>query len=332
MARIPSRRSAFTLIELLVVIAIIAMLIALLLPAVQQAREAARRSECRNNLHQIGLALHNYLDSHRVFPPTGCYPPAVFGTYKSWSSPARLLPYLEQANLQNLIDWGTAYDVQGAVTRMRVPAYLCPSDVNDKARPDGAITHYPLSYVANVGTWFVFDRQSGQFGNGAAASNARLSDRDFTDGMSNTLGYGEVKSWQAYLRDGGNPSTLGVPPPAMPADVAAYGGSFKADSGHTEWVDGHAHQTGFTTTFTPNTFVPYTSGGQVYDVDFTSCREQHSNCTGPTYAVVTSRSYHEGMVHVLLMDGSARSVSENLNLQVWRSLGTRAGNEVVGEF
>ena len=326
------RRPGFTLIELLVVIAIIAILIALLLPAVQQAREAARRSECRNNLHQIGLALHNYLDVHRAFPPSGCYPPASSGPFKSWSPQARILPFLEQANLQNLIDWGAAYDLQGNVTQTRVPSYLCPSEINDKGRPDGPIIHYPLNYAFNVGTWFIYDRQTGIAGNGAIAPNSRTADRDFTDGMSNTLAAAEVKAWQPYLRDGGNPAALGAPVPVSPTDVGTLGGSFKSNSGHTEWVDGHAHQAGFTTTFTPNTVVPFTSGGQVFDIDFTSCRESHSNCTGPTYAVVTSRSYHEGMVHVLLMDGSARSVSENIHWQTWRDLGQRNDGRPLGEF
>src|SRR3954454_21148910 len=99
------RVRGFTLIELLVVIAIIAVLVALLLPAVQQAREAARRVQCKNNLKQMGLALHNYLDVYTCFPPLGCYPAAAVGQWKTFSAQARLLPYLEQANLQNLIDW-----------------------------------------------------------------------------------------------------------------------------------------------------------------------------------------------------------------------------------
>jgi hypothetical protein len=109
---------------------------------------------------------------------------------------------------------------------------------------------------------------------------------------------------------------------------------FQADSGHTEWADGRAHHVGFTTTLTPNTQVLCTNGPNgVQDVDYNSQREDNPEGTpNRTYAVVTSRSWHEGIVHVLLMDGSARPVSENVNLQVWRSLGTRAGNEVVGEF
>lgn len=102
----PVPRCGFTLIELLVVIAIIAVLVALLLPAVQQAREAARRSQCGNNLKQIGLALHNYLEAHSVFPPSYCVVPGVTTSVGGqWSAMARVLPYVDQAGLQNLIDW-----------------------------------------------------------------------------------------------------------------------------------------------------------------------------------------------------------------------------------
>ena len=130
----------FTLVELLVVIAVIGILVALLLPAVQAAREAARRMSCTNNLKQICLALHNYHDTYKVFPPSGIYPQAV--TADSWSLQARILPFLEQANLQDLIDWNVSYALQTQVAQTRVPTYFCPSDPKDHARPDGAVTHH----------------------------------------------------------------------------------------------------------------------------------------------------------------------------------------------
>src|SRR2546429_4956642 len=99
----------FTLIELLVVIAIIAVLVSLLLPAVQQAREAARRTQCKNNLKQIGLALHNYLESFSRFPPSICIRP---GGPPGWSAQARLLPFIEQANLSNLTNFQSSFDTQ----------------------------------------------------------------------------------------------------------------------------------------------------------------------------------------------------------------------------
>jgi prepilin-type N-terminal cleavage/methylation domain-containing protein len=314
-------RSGFTLIELLVVIAIIAVLIALLLPAVQQAREAARRASCKSNLHQIGIASHNYLGIYKAFPPGGTYA----GLTSSWSVPARLLPQLEQSNLQNLINWDLEYGVQDAVTQTRVGPFLCPSEVGDKPRPDGALTHYPLSYGANYGTWMVFNPNTGAGGNGAVAPNKAIRDRDFTDGMSNTLGFSEVKAWTPYFRDvGPAPGT----PPTSPSSVAGLGGKFKTNSGHTEWVDARVHQTGFTVTFVPNTVVPYVSDGVEYDVDFTSSREGKSK-TAITYAAVTSRSYHIGTVNSLMMDGSVRGFSETISLAVWRGLGSRNGGEVV---
>jgi hypothetical protein len=151
------------------------------------------------------------------------------------------------------------------------------------------------------------------------------------DGTTNTLAFAEVKAFTPYLRDGGNPAGLGVPPVTSPAAVAAMGGSFKADSGHTEWVDGRVHQTGVTTCFVPNTVVPYTNSGTNYDIDFNSSREGKT-LTNPTYAVVTSRSYHPGGVQVTLVDGSTRFVSSTIALLTWRALGTRANGEVVGDY
>jgi len=120
---------AFTLVELLVVIAIIGILVGLLLPAVQAAREAARRMSCSNNLKQMGLALHNYHDTFGKFAPAGTYRKEL--PTGAWSVQARLLPQLEQANLRQLIDWRFDYTSQGNVCRMRVPTYVCPSEIKD---------------------------------------------------------------------------------------------------------------------------------------------------------------------------------------------------------
>jgi prepilin-type N-terminal cleavage/methylation domain-containing protein len=321
-------RPAFTLIELLVVIAIIAVLIGLLLPAVQKVREAANRASCLNNLKQIGLALHHYETAQAVYPPFGIYPPGA--TQASWSVQARLLPYLEQENLQRLIDFNFSSDHQPLVSARRVASYLCPSEVNDRPRPDGAVTHYPLNYAANVGTWHVYNPLTGQASDGAFPVNGHLRPLDIRDGLSHTLALAEVKAFTPYLRDGGRPSAPGVAVPGSPAAVAAWGGDFRADSGHTEWVDGRTHQTGFTTAFPPGTLVPYRDLGGTYDIDFTSSREGRT-ADRLTYAAVTARSPHAGVVQALLLDGSVRAFRTGLGLDVWRALGSRAGGEVVGD-
>ena len=126
-----SRRvgKAFTLVELLVVIAIIGILVGLLLPAVQAAREAARRMQCSNNIKQLGLALHNYESTHRVFPTSYVVARGVTTNVGGqWSAFARLLPYLEQGNVYSNVDLSTAWDLQQTISGLKIPSYACPSD------------------------------------------------------------------------------------------------------------------------------------------------------------------------------------------------------------
>jgi len=328
-----ARRPGFTLIELLVVIAIIAILVALLLPAVQQAREAARRSQCKNNLKQIGLALANYQETYKYFPMSICTD-RLYGAANTgggeWSIQARILPFIEQENLQRLIDFNQSYGNQLRVKTQRVDTYLCPSETNDMARngSNGEAKYYPLNYVFNGGTWQVYDPSRNMGGDGSFYPNSRLKPRDFKDGTSNTLAFSECKTFTPYLRDGGGGGTL---PPADPTQISALGGSFKTNSGHTEWVDGRVHQTGFTTTYPPNTEVPHTANGMTYDVDYTSCREDKS-CGTFVRAAVTARSWHSEQVNALFMDGHVRSISRSINLEIYRALGTRFGNDQVNEF
>ena len=167
----------FTLIELLVVIAISASQIALLLPAVQATREAARRIQCKNNLKQISLALHNYHDVHNALPPAICL--TLNGAeYGAWGPQARLLPFIEQANLQNLIDFNRTYKVQPDVVKMRIPVYMCPREVHDRARAADNLLQYPLNYATNEGTWFVYDPSNGVGGDGAVRSVSDNIDRE----------------------------------------------------------------------------------------------------------------------------------------------------------
>jgi prepilin-type N-terminal cleavage/methylation domain-containing protein len=327
--RFVSHRSCgFTLIELLVVIAIIALLIALLLPAVQQAREAARRTQCRNNLKQIGLALHNYLDAFTRFPPVSVLPAGR--TFEPYSGHVRLLPYIEQASLSHLIDWNVSsqFTSNPLAAKTRIAIYLCPSEINDRARITPTLVHYPLNYGFNEGTWFIYDPVSGAVGDGAFHPNRAFSAADLSDGLSNTLAAAEVKAYQPNLWDTSNPATLGVAPPADAAALSAYYGGTFDSNGHTEWVEGDVHESGMTTTFTPNANVPYTNGGITYSIDLTSLRDGEST-TLPTYAAVTARSYHTGLVNVLLMDGAVRSTSDNIDRGVWRGAGTRAGRETT---
>ncbi len=338
MSKSVRKHHGFTLIELLVVIAIIAILIALLLPAVQAAREAARRSQCKNNLKQLGLALHNYLDTHRCFPPNGVN--NVTNT-QTWSAQAFILPFLEGGNLYANIDFNVGYGHANNVTPVhvkatRIPVLLCPSDPNDRARLDasGIAEHYPLSYAVGRGMYLIHRTDFTADGGGAFAYSKVTRDRDFTDGMSNTVGMSEVKCFTPRFHDNcGLPSTVNFTPQTLASLLGSSGWS--ASSGHTEWVSGNTIHTGFTTTFTPNTKVLHTVAGVTYDFDATSKREASgaSVCDGiTTYAVVTSRSFHTGTVNSLLMDGSVKSISESIDLTTWRNLGARADGQVIGEF
>ncbi|MFG0263462.1 MAG: DUF1559 domain-containing protein [Novipirellula sp. JB048] len=329
---------AFTLVELLVVIAIIGVLVALLLPAVQAAREAARRMQCQNRLKQLALAAHNYHATFSMFPPSATVDLNVTSTGNngSWGVHGRILPFLEQGNLYERVDLSLPWDHQMAIDALKIPTYACPSDPGtDHARDPGAGRPrlYPTSYGFNFGTWFVFDPRTGRGGDGMFYPNSFLRFRDCLDGTSATLLVAEVKAWTPYTRNGGPPS-VAVPQDADEVSAAAATAtSFKLEpaTGHTEWPDGRVHHTGFTVTLTPNSKVQYSHAGRLYEeMDFNSWQEGKNGIAGsPTYAIITSRSHHTGLVNVARVDGSVSSVTDSIQLDIWHALGTRNGREVI---
>lgn len=198
------KRRGFTLIELLVVIAIIGVLIALLLPAVQQAREAARRTQCRNNLHQMGIALHNYADAHQCFPSGYIAGSStITDTTPGWGWGALILPQLDQTALFNSINFRLPMEdpSQAIALKTYLNVYICPSDItsggpfnitSDAANTVVVTQVTPSSYIGNVGnddsevdvpTW-----------NGVLFRNSRVRFAEITDGPSNTIIVGE-RTW-----------------------------------------------------------------------------------------------------------------------------------------
>lgn len=334
-------RNAFTLVELLVVIAIIGILIALLLPAVQAAREAARRMKCSNNLKQIGLALHNYELSYRTLPPGALVQQQRDGTlWTGYLGPhSRILSFIEMNNVTDAMDINAGYaDLVNteAVGRV-IPGFLCPSEVNDEP-----LNHSKFGLIGGVnygfcmGDWYVWNGFNSPSPRCRSAFGINFGRRwaDFSDGVSNTLLASEVKNYQVTIRDCGSFSIINdpnnVPPPsADPLTVCPeYEGSgckvFR--NAHTQWAEMSVHHNGFTTAWPPNKVTPGGPDLSEPDVDVISMRERLG---GPTFAAITSRSYHPGGVQSLLGDGSVRIMSETMDGQIWRALGTVAGREVM---
>jgi prepilin-type N-terminal cleavage/methylation domain-containing protein len=334
-------RRAFTLVELLVVIAIIGILIGLLLPAVQMAREAARRAQCSNNLKQLGLAIHGYELLIGSLPPTsivlkgpgGVLNPSYLGPH------ARILPFIEQGNITSAMNLSTLYgDLNNkAATGRVIDVFLCPSEPQREPLDHATFGMIGgVNYGFSMGDWYVWmGYNSGQNGGPPTRSafGVNLSRRwaEFTDGLSNTMLMSEVKNYQPYIRDCGGFANIKdpnvIPPPdADPMTVCPeYSGNGCSvfDNAHTQWAELTVHHNGFTTAWPPNKVTP---GATYPDVDINSNRERIG---GPTFAAVTSRSYHPGGVQVLLADGSSRFVQQTIDGQLWRGLGTVGQGEPV---
>ena len=257
-----------------------------------------------------------------------------------YSVQARLLPFIEQGNLYSQIDLNVTPATQLNVIGQRIAIYICPSETRDVPRDQGGgkVT-YPLNYAANFGTWFVWNPATGQAGNGALpvavlGRRSWTTPSSFSDGLSNTVAFSEVKAYQHYVRNTSGPAGMGAAFPSTVADITAYAssGTYRGEIGHTEWTDSPSHQTGFSFAATPNAKVPYVTGGVEVDVDVLT-QVEGSSASKPSYSAITSRSHHTGgVVNVLLMDGSVRTVSKSIAPDTWRALGSRDGGEGVNDF
>lgn len=311
----------FTLIELLVVIAIIAVLIALLLPAVQQAREAARMTQCRNNLKQLGLALQNYEGTHEVFPPGTLGFPWVF------SAQAQLLPFVERAELQRLIDFNQPpLTFSGSfplaaenekVASNRVPLLACPSDVD--AVPSSKFG--PISYPACTGSGLV-NNGSNASADGVIFQRSGIQFRMIVDGTSNTVVFGE-----SIMGNGVDIAASATPDDPKRQVIQLTGATQTTTSSCTptastkwsgqrsaSWINGHYADTLYNHFYPPNSATP-------------DCHNDFHN-----FALTAARSMHPGGVNVGLCDGSVRFVGNLVNIDCWRSLATREGGEVIDNF
>jgi len=292
------RRRGFTLIELLVVIAVIAILIALLLPAVQQAREAARRTQCKNNLKQLGLALHAYHDSLRVFPAGYTYRMgAQMENAAGFGWAAMILPYLDQKNLYSQFNWNVAvWDPANMTPREEhLSVFLCPSDpvsANQYVEMGLLPEMYAMGcYVASFGPPDLDANQEQRSGMFSRNSSTRI--QDVTDGLSNTIMCGE--------RVNGPFRTAGAHGVHVTYETTWSGAVRQWD----DPTDDHGHMILFQSGHTPN-----------------SPLSDDRDVSAP----------HVGLAQFLLGDGSVRVIGENIDFGLYQSLSTRVGGEVTGAY
>lgn len=319
------RLRGFTLIELLVVIAIIAILVSLLLPAVQQAREAARRTQCKNNLKQLGLALHSYHDVFRTFPPgytarsvtTSDPISAETGPGYAWSF--SLLPYVEQKNLFEAID--TNLDAAAAINVAQAQistftTFLCPSDpapaTFEVTDSNGDLLTLPGSNYPGI---FGYGSVTMSPGNstGIFYRNSSVKLRDISDGTSNTICVGERRSEHRF-----NPNLAAVPAnttwyaaiPGIIRNAGMTGMMASLTEGPGSMILGHVGQT-------------MMMGGMPMQMHATPNQTNH---------IVHFSSAHTGGVQFVLCDGSVHFLSENVDYNTFRYLGERADGQVLSQF
>ena len=322
----PARPSGMSLIELLVVLGIIGILAGLLLPAVQQARDAARRAECSQNLKQLILATHGFEAAQGGFPPA-LNPNRVTdsGKFAALSVHAALLPYIEQTALYSAInlevdcyDYGHLPGDNATAARTTVALFLCPADPTSDNGPWAS-----NSYRGNLGVDPSREIAPNVFepvNDGAfVRDKLRLPLSDFRDGLSNTLAFSEkpigsgsgryrpFNDWVQVRHRAATGADWAEACARLPGVENA-----RFDAGRT-WLLAGAIYTQFFTSVAPNSPIP-------------DCGEHHNNGAG----VFAARSYHSAGVNAALADGSVRWFSSGTDTEIWRALGTRAGGELSG--